>query len=49
MVAGHEKDLAFYQKQAKEAPTEPLKGYFAQNSRVIQKHLDHCKKVQDAL
>lgn len=46
MVAGHEKTLAFYQAQAKEAPSDELKGYFAGNSAMIQEHLEHCKKLQ---
>lgn len=49
MVADHEKTLKFYQNQAKVAPTQPLKDYFARTAPVIEKHLEHCRRVQNSL
>ena len=49
MVADHKKVLEFYQTQAKNAPTQPMRDYFAQNAPTIKKHLDHCKKIQSSL
>lgn len=49
MITAHEKDLDFYKTQAEQASSEPLKGYFAQNARVIQRHLEHCRKLQNQM
>lgn len=48
MVADHEKALALYQAQAKDAPTQPLKDYFSRNLPVIEKHLEHCRRLQSS-
>jgi putative membrane protein len=49
MVKDHEKDLKMYREQAKSAPTEALRGYFAQHVTVLEKHLKHCQSVRDSL
>ncbi len=46
MVSDHEKALGFYEKQAREAPTEELRAYFSATSEVLAKHLEHCKQLQ---
>lgn len=49
MVVDHEKSLAFYQKQARQAPTEELRSYFGATSEVIARHLDHCRELRSRM
>jgi putative membrane protein len=46
MVMDHEKDLAEFQKEAKEGTDANLKKFAEKNSKVIQKHLEMAKEIQ---
>lgn len=49
MVKEHDKTLKMYREQARSAPTEALRSYFAEHAPVIEKHLKHCKSLQGSL
>jgi putative membrane protein len=46
MIAGHEKALAVYKKEAADAQNSALKSYAEQALTVLQKHLDGAKDLE---
>jgi putative membrane protein len=49
MVKDHEKDLAEFQKEAKEGTDPDLKEFAEKTAKVIQEHLDLAKETQSKL
>jgi putative membrane protein len=49
MVKDHEKDLAEFQKEAKEGTDPDLKEFAETTAKVIQEHLDLAKETQSKL
>ena len=49
MVKDHEKDLAAFEKQAKEGSNPDVKGFAGKTSEVVRKHLEMAKKIDSKL
>jgi putative membrane protein len=49
MVKDHEKDLAEFQKEAKEGTDADLKKFADKTSKIVQKHLEMAKEIQGKL
>jgi putative membrane protein len=49
MVQDHEKDLAAFEKEAKEGSDPDLKSFASKTSDVVRKHLDMAKKIDSKL
>jgi putative membrane protein len=49
MVQDHEKDLAAFEKEAKEGSDPDVKSFASKTSGVVRKHLDMAKKIDSKL
>lgn len=49
MVKDHEKDLAAFEKQAKEGTDPDVKSFASKTSEVVRKHLEMAKKIDGKL
>ena len=49
MVMDHEKDLAAFEKEAKEGSDPNVKSFASKTSEVVRKHLDMAKKIDSKL
>ena len=49
MVMDHEKDLAAFEKEAKEGSDPDVKSFASKTSEVVRKHLDMAKKIDSKL
>jgi putative membrane protein len=49
MVIDHEKDLAAFEKEAKEGSDPDVKSFASKTSEVVRKHLDMAKKIDSKL
>jgi putative membrane protein len=49
MVKDHEKDLAAFQKEAKDGTDPDVKSFASKTSEVVRKHLDMAKKIDSKL
>jgi len=49
MVKDHEKDLAAFEKEAKEGSNPDVKSFASKTSEVVRKHLEMAKKIDSKL